>query len=226
MTDKSPPKTIVLTEEEQAAYDKLEQEMVVQYANAHVVADNPLVLQLRLHQMVGGHATLDNGQRVSFSHAKQDLLAQLMSEIYEPVVLFYNFDSERESILAAVNDRPVYWINGHTNQLNDWRNDTSEMPVIAVQIRAGAEGLNLKRASIAIFYSLNWSLGTYEQALGRIYDAGTARHVTYYHLVIRGTVDNDLYEALQNKGDVVQSVVKKLKSKYIKAVDNGLQTVS
>ena len=215
-----------LTDKEQQVYDKFEREMVVGYGGAHIVADNPLVRQLRLHQMVGGWVTLDNNQRVGFSHIKQDLLEQLISEIYEPVVLFYNFDSERESIERAITDRPIYWINGHINQLDDWRVDRSEMPVIAVQVRAGAEGLNLKKAKIAIFYSLNWSLGTFDQALGRIYDAGTERHVTYFYLIIKNTIDEALYEALQNKGDVVNSVLRKLQSKYIQGADSGLQTVS
>ena len=41
----------------------------------------------------------------------------------------------------------------------------------------------------------------------RMHRPGQERHVAYYHLVAEGTVDEKVYAALQDRRDVVASVI-------------------
>jgi len=82
--------------------------------------------------------------------------------------------------------------------------------VLAVQIQAGGIGVNLTRARYSVFYSLGYSLGDYEQALARVHRPGQTRKCTHVHLISKGTVDEHVYKALQDKADVVEYILRKL----------------
>jgi len=87
--------------------------------------------------------------------------------------------------------------------------------VLAVQIRAGAEGVDLTRAAHCVFYSVSHSLGDYEQALARVHRPGQTRSVSYYHIVTRDTIDQSIYNALSRKASVIESVVSRLRAVQI-----------
>ena len=103
-------------------------------------------------------------------------------------------------------------LNGYTKELANWQR--GETTVILVQIQAGNAGIDLTRAAICVYYSLDWSLGNYEQSLGRIHRPGQERSVAYYHLLALDTVDNDLYNALEDKQEAVGFVTERLKERY------------
>jgi len=96
------------------------------------------------------------------------------------------------------------------NELGDLLADGSEPPqtnIIVVQCVAGSEGLNLQRATLAIFFSRNWSLKDWTQALARNHRSGQTKSVTYINLVATmidgsGTVDQRIVDALQKKEDL------------------------
>ena len=97
-------------------------------------------------------------------------------------------------------------LSGRRNELDEWQQGDGP-EVIAVQIQAGGLGIDLTRARYSIFYSLGYSLGDYEQALARVHRPGQNRKVTHLHLVAPGTVDEHVYDALEQKRDVVEFVI-------------------
>ena len=97
--------------------------------------------------------------------------------------------------------------------------DTSEQwkqssgGVILVQISAGAEGVDLTAARYCIYCSLCHSLKDYSQSRKRIHRPGQTRPVSYYHIVAEGTIDEEIYAALEAKEEVVESVRQRLRSR-------------
>ncbi len=69
----------------------------------------------------------------------------------------------------------------------------------------------MTRARYAVFYSLGYSLGDYQQARARLVRPGQERPVTFVHLLARGTVDERVMQAIEAKADVVEYVLKLLK---------------
>jgi hypothetical protein len=101
-------------------------------------------------------------------------------------------------------------------ELGDLLPDGSEPPqtnIICCQCVAASEGLNLQRATMAVFYSRNWSLKDWTQALARNHRKGQTKRVTYINLVAKmlngdDTVDQRIVNALTAKEDLSKRVNK------------------
>jgi SNF2 family DNA or RNA helicase len=109
-------------------------------------------------------------------------------------------------------------LSGRTNGLRNWQEAEPPLGAVAgvvtpwpqvlvVQQQSGGVGIDLTRARIAIYYSLGYSLADYMQSRARLHRPGQTRNVLYMHLIVAGTVDELVYQALSNRADVVASVV-------------------
>ena len=80
-----------------------------------------------------------------------------------------------------------------------------KIDILLLHPASAGHGLNLQKGgSIAIWYTLpNWNLELYQQANARIYRQGQQKAVTIYHLMAKGTIDEDMINALNQK-DVTQ----------------------
>ena len=78
---------------------------------------------------------------------------------------------------------------------------------MGVQIQAGGVGIDLTQASIAIYFSVGFSLGDYLQSLARLHRPGQRHPVTFYHLIATGTVDEKVFKALQDRQEVVANIL-------------------
>jgi SNF2 family DNA or RNA helicase len=101
-------------------------------------------------------------------------------------------------------------LSGKRNELRRWQD--GEAQVLAVQIDAGAEGVDLTRARYSIFYSVGYSLGRYDQAKKRTHRPGQMKPVTHIHLVARGTVDVKIMRALEKRADIVNAILAEIKN--------------
>jgi SNF2 family DNA or RNA helicase len=82
-----------------------------------------------------------------------------------------------------------------------------EGSVLVVQIAAGNAGIDLSRASIAIYYSLTFSLSDYEQSISRLYRPGQKNQVSLIHILAENTVDEKILDALVHKRSIVDDVL-------------------
>ena len=199
-------------------YKGLEKDFVAQIENGTVTAANGLVKLLRLSQLTGGWLTPDvdvfnpeaKPQRVDSS--KQELLADVLDDLpkEEPVTVFYRFTQDAESIKAvcAEQGRTYSELSGRVNELQSWQKDGQ---VFAVQIATGGLGVDLTRACYCLYYSVGYSLSEYEQSLARVHRPGQERAVTYVQLIMTGTVDEKVYAALEQKKNVVETVLRDMK---------------
>lgn len=113
-------------------------------------------------------------------------------------IIFYNFDYELELIRDACECLRLNYAewNGHRH---DPIPDTNEW-VYIVQYSAGSEGWNCTETNIIIFYSLNYSYRSMEQASGRIDRMNTRfKDLDYYILVSKSTIDAAIMKAIDKK---------------------------
>lgn len=189
-------------------YRALEDEFLAEVDAGTITAANAMVKLLRLQQVTGGATKTEDGRTAEIHREKESALSDLLesADPSEPIVVFARFHSDLDQTIRAAKDRGgVLELSGRRNELQAWQDGKAR--VLAVQIQAGGVGVDLTRARIAVYYSLGFSLGEYEQSLARIHRPGQERPVLYYHLIAQGTVDEKVYEALRKKRDVVNFIL-------------------
>jgi SNF2 family DNA or RNA helicase len=215
-----PPETHVtyhctLSPEGMRAYRSLEKDYVAQIDAGLITAANGMVVLIRLQQITGGSVRLDDDRYTVIDDSKRKLLADTLEDIGkdEPVVVFCRFRSDLDAVHKAAADLGFdsMELSGRQNDLAAWQEGKAQ--VLAVQIQAGGVGINLTRARLNIYYSLSHSLGEYDQSLSRVHRPGQIRPVTHIHLVAKGTVDEKIMRALEQRAEVVESVLKQLKER-------------
>lgn len=182
-----------------------------------VTAANAAVLYLRLCQFTGGHATGDSGVVTQVHDTKERLLTAELEDMpeREPVVVFCRFRPELDVVerVAAKLGRPYAELSGRRADALNQHSKLDEHAVVAgVQIQAGGVGIDFTRSATAIYYSPGPGLGDYLQSRARLHRPGQTRSVRYRHLVVEGTIDEQVYAALAAKESVVVRIGRQLKA--------------
>jgi SNF2 family DNA or RNA helicase len=190
-------------------YRALERDLVAEVQSGQITASNALVKLLRLQQIASGFARTDEGDCLPVDTAKVSLLREILEDLGpdEAVVIFGRFLYDLDSIAQLARDlgRGSLELSGRVDQLQRWQ--TGEVPILAVQIDSGGLGVDLTRARYAIYFSMGFSLGSYEQSLARIHRPGQTRPVEYIHLLAENTVDEKVMTALSRRANVVNAVL-------------------
>lgn len=132
---------------------------------------------------------------VNSSGNRLDRLCKIVAKRHR-VIVFYNFNYERDELLKLKDKFVVAEWNGHAHEPipegNSW--------VYLVQYTAGAEGWNCTETDTVVFYSLNYSYKVLEQAEGRIDRINTPyTDLWYYYLKSESGIDSAISKAVAEK---------------------------
>lgn len=180
-----------------------------------VSAPNVLVKILRCQQLTGGALPLDSGEVLEIDTGKADLLADELEDIAasEPVVVFARFHHDLDKIqqVAEKLGRPYGELSGRrSDALASDATLAEGVQVAGVQIQAGGTGVDFTRSAFGVYYSVGHSLADYLQSRKRLQRPGQTRSVRFRHLVMSGTIDEDVYEALANRQSVTDRIAGKV----------------
>ena len=206
-------RTIDLSPKAMRLYKELDAMFCAQVKGGEITASNALVKLLRLQQLTGGVAAVEEEDGTPTLHrvdtSKEDALADLLQDLpaEEPVVVFARFLGDLGTVHRAAErvGRESLELSGNRRELEAWQ--AGSAPILAVQIQSGGTGVDLTRAAYCCYLSTGFSLGDYEQSLARCHRPGQDRTVWYYHFVARDTVDEKVYGALRKRKNVVEAVL-------------------
>lgn len=114
------------------------------------------------------------------------------------IIIFYNLNAELEQLrtLEDLTGIPVYERNGHKHDPLP----TGKQWIYLVQYESGKEAWNCITTNVIIFYSLNYSYKTMEQAAGRIDRMNTPfKQLHYYVIRSFSPLDMGILRALAKK---------------------------
>jgi SNF2 family DNA or RNA helicase len=193
---------VELPPEARQFYDKFEKEFVAYLGDDAMSSPNILTKLLRLQGLTSGVVKLDDGELKVLHESKAEALQTLLEGLDEPVIVFGRFRHDLDEcarVCRALN-RSYHEISGSRKELRDWTN------VLGVQIQTGRTGIDLTKASIAIFLSTGYSSGDYEQAKCRLYRPPQDRPVRIINIHCKNSIDKQVAKILRGKKDVVDSL--------------------
>jgi len=83
----------------------------------------------------------------------------------------------------------------------------SEAPVLVLSIQAGKEGHTLTAAQDVVFIELPWTPADVDQTYSRCHRMGQTGSVTATYFLCQGTIDEEIFELIQSKRQVVNAAV-------------------
>jgi SNF2 family DNA or RNA helicase len=194
-------------------YKKLEKELLLEYADADVVAQTAAVLSNKLLQMASG-AVYDEDKGVKHIHdAKLDALEDIIEAANgKPVMVFYNFKHSLSRIQERFPQAQILRKGAAGNEdIAAWNND--EIPLLLLHPKSAGHGLNLQDSSCrtVVWFDQIWSLEEDQQANARVHRQGVKHNIVVVRLVAEGTMDEDAVAALERKAagqDALMTAVK------------------
>jgi SNF2 family DNA or RNA helicase len=213
-------RTTTLDPATQKVYDQLERDLIADLDHGVVTAANAMVLVLRLAQATSGFArNADNGQTVPLTDGppeKARLLVDLLQDVpgSDPVVVFARFHEDLDTIRRAAEftGRRYGELSGRRRDaLTDDATLAPNVELAGVQLQSGGVGIDLTRARIGVYYSLDFNLGDHEQSRARLHRHGQQRPVTFVYLLAEDTIDRAVLGALRDRRNVITTILARLK---------------
>ena len=202
------------------AYENMKREAVVLLDQQDKIVTAPMIVTqlLRLSQMTGGFIRADDDDEVTpISRAKFNLLRETLEDMHKnKVVIFARFVAEIKEIIniaeGVYGEGTVNAIWGDTDQkargeLVEQFQNNPDIHVFVAQIRTAGLGITLHAADTCIYYSYDYSYDTYEQSKARIHRTGQRNACTAIHLIVEGSIDEAVLDALYGKRSIANDIV-------------------
>lgn len=209
-------RSIRLEDNAQVIYNNLAKDCYAQLAGGEVTVRNVLTQLLRLSQCTGGYVRNDiDGIIQEVSSAKLNALEDVLDSCIEEgkkVVVFARFVPEIDAIEKLLKMKGIGYslikgdVKDRAEQVERFQTDES-VRVFVGQLQTTGMGLTLTAASVALYYSLDFSYANYEQSRARIHRIGQKEKCLYIHLICKGTIDEKVMHALKHKGDIAKLMV-------------------
>lgn len=214
---------VVLDTKARKAYDDLEWKMILELPEDEedISVTSAAALSNKLLQLANGALYDDDHQAHEIHNCKIEAFLELIESLQgKPALVFYNFQHDRERILAALQKTRlrVRELKKPADE-DDWNN--GKIDILLAHPASAAYGLNLQHGgNHVIWFGLTWNYELYTQANKRLHRQGQTEKVIIHHLICSETRDEDVMQALERKDDVQNWVTQSLKAR-IKAIREG-----
>ena len=188
---------------ERKIYDDFQRDMVVSLQGEELDAVNAAALSGKLTQMANGAVYGENRKVLHIHDRKLDALEDLMEAANgKPLLVAYWYEHDLQRIKARFKNARCI---DTPQDIDDW--NAGKIPLALIHPASAGHGLNLQEGGCTIvWFGLTWSLELYQQLNARLWRQGQKHTVVIHHIVTKGTHDEDVLRALDNK-DTRQSAL-------------------
>lgn len=168
----------------------------------------PIVRFTKYHQICGGTLTneLDKSNYFTMDSLKLERLLEIV-EANEKSIIVCRYNNEVDRIFTLLEkfcgpDRWIGAITGETKNKHEVLEEIRKKEHYTLIVNAScSEGWELPECPLMVFYSYSFSLKDYIQMIGRIQRINNIKKNTYLSLIVKGTIDEDVYTTIQRKQD-------------------------
>jgi len=205
---------INFTPELEKKYKKLERDLVIELRQDKVLnVPTAATLVTKLLQFTSGHMYDDEKDVHPIHNLKFDALAKMAKEEKQPLFVASIFQHEqtriREQFPQAKFFADAKAIKDQEQLMKDW--NTGKIPMLVSHPASVGHGLNFQYgSSVIVWISLTYSRELYEQMIARLARRGQDKITRVIRLMIPGTVDDAVAEALANKAETEARLISAL----------------
>ena len=175
---------------------RLKRDLVVEGKEETILADTPVKLMMKVHQLCSGTVKFESGNSMVIDTTKAEFIKQKFKG--SKIGIFYKFKEEYNALKQVFGD-------DLTNELSVFE-DTDKN--IALQIVSGREGISLRDASCLVYYNIDFSATSYWQSKDRMTTKDRLENQVYW-VFSEGGIEQDIYKAVIDKKDYTLNHFKK-----------------
>jgi len=196
---------IKFTPDLQEKYETLEKELVIELQQGQTMnVANAAALVTKLLQFTSGHIYDEEKNVHPIHNLKFNALTKIAKQEKQPLFVACIFKHEQDRIRSqfpqarffadAKNETAMKQL------LDDW--NSGKIKMLVAHPASVSHGLNLQHgSSVIVWMSLTYSRELYEQMIARLARRGQQNVIKVYRLMVPGTVDDAVAEALANKAE-------------------------
>jgi len=175
---------------------KLQKNLVVEGKNEVILADTPVKLMMKLHQIYSGTVKFESGASKTLDYTKAQFIKDKFKD--KKIGIFYKFKEELKALKEIFQDNL-------TTELKEFVNSKKS---IALQIVSGREGISLRQADCLVYYNIDFSATSYWQSRDRMTTKDRIKNEVYW-IFSEGGIEDQIYKAVVNKKDYTLNHFKK-----------------
>ena len=193
---------VSLDEKGLKTYKEMEKESLITLDGDDIAALDAAAVMSKLLQLANGFIYDENHNPRHIHEAKLEALGEIIEQAESPVLVYYNFQADKDAILAKFHDARLL---ENDSTIEEW--NRGKIKILLAHPASAGYGLNLQDGGhIMAWYGLPWSREQYLQAVARLQRQGQKYPVMVYHLIAKGTVDEQVAASLSKK-DMTQSTL-------------------
>ena len=205
---------VYLDEDERKKYEKMKDELVLQFPGGEITAANAVALSGKLSQLANGAIYDDDGSVNAFHERKLDALEDLIESANgKPILVAYWFKHDLARITERLKKLKVVFEKLDSDKsIEKW--NAGELQVGLIHPASAGHGLNLQSGgNVIVWFGITWSLELYQQTIARLWRQGqTSGTVTVIHIITAGTVDERILKALEAKDQTQSALIDAVKA--------------
>tara|TARA_R110000803_G_scaffold58775_4_gene117027 strand:- start:5292 stop:6533 length:1242 start_codon:yes stop_codon:yes gene_type:complete len=167
---------------------RLQKNLVVQGKEDVILADTPVKLMMKLHQMYSGTVKFESGNSMILDLTK----AQFIYDNFcvSKIGIFYKFKEELNALKQVYGDQLC-------TELEVFDNTDK---TIALQIVSGREGISLRNAEFLVYYNIDFSATSYWQSRDRMTTKDSKLSKVFWIFAKNG-IEKQIYKSVIQKKD-------------------------
>ena len=176
---------------------ELKKKLVIEGKEEVILADTPVKLMMKLHQMFSGTVKFESGNSTILDLSKAEYIYDNFGLV--KIGIFYKFKEELNALKKVYGDSLC-------TELSEFENTNKS---IALQIVSGREGISLRKAEALVYYNIDFSATSYWQSRDRMTTKERLESDVYW-IFSEGGIEKDIYQAVSKKKNYTLSHFKKL----------------
>ena len=178
--------------------DKLKRDLLFEGKDDVILADTPVKLMQKLHQIYSGTVILESGKSIVLDKTKAEFIKERFAG--KRIAVFYKFQEELKCLLSVFQEDMTTDLGKfHAGDCNNF----------AIQIVTGREGISLKEADFLVYYNIDFSATSYWQSRDRLTTMDRLENNVHWIFAEDG-IEEKIYKVVQQKKNFTISHFKKM----------------